>query len=127
MALSRPDITDIAQPFLILVSPLCLRSRQIRFTVFGPAQGWTCRRSRPESAVWAEFESELGGDRHLLTEGSKGFAHELLIRERTVYFGGVEEGDAPFDGFANQRDRLLLVCCRTVAKARRLLSLRAFL
>ena len=30
--------------------------------------------------------------------GSEGFAHEFFVRERAVDFGGVEEGDAAFDG-----------------------------
>jgi hypothetical protein len=45
-----------------------------------------------------ELEPELGGDHHLATEGSEGFAHELLVRERAVRFSGVEERDAAIDG-----------------------------
>jgi hypothetical protein len=47
----------------------------------------------------------------------EGFAYELFVRERTVGFGGIEEGDASFDRRANQRDHLLLVRRRTVPKA----------
>ena len=45
-----------------------------------------------------ELEPELGGDHHLLAEGSEGFAHEFFVRERAIDFGGVEERDAAFDG-----------------------------
>ena len=77
------------------------------------------RLSRPacSPAVGIEFEPELGGDHHLLAEGSEGFAHEFFVRERAVDFGGIEECDAAFDGRPDQRDHLLLVCSRTVAEA----------
>jgi type II intron maturase len=64
-----------------------------------------------------KVEPELGGDHYLLTAGSKGFAHELFVRERTVDFGGVEECDAAFDGQPDHGDHLLLVRSRTVAAA----------
>ena len=48
------------------------------------------------------FEPKLGGDDHLFTEWREGFAHEFFVRERTVDFSGVEEGDAAFDGRPNQ-------------------------
>ena len=49
-------------------------------------------------AVGIEFEPELGGDRHLPTERSEGFAHEFFVRERAVHFSGVKECDAAFHG-----------------------------
>src|SRR5208283_5910840 len=63
------------------------------------------------------IESELGGDDHLATERREGFADEFLVRERAIDFGGIEERDAEFDGFPNQRDHLLLVGSRAVTKA----------
>ena len=33
-----------------------------------------------------------------VAEGSEGFAHEFFVRERTIHFGGVEEGNAAFHG-----------------------------
>ena len=56
-----------------------------------------------------ELEPELGGDDHLLAEGSERLAHQLLVRERAVDLGGVEERDAAFDGRPEERDHLLLV------------------
>ena len=41
--------------------------------------------------------------------GRERLAHQLLVRERAVDLGGVEEGDAALDGRADQRDHLLLV------------------
>src|SRR5215470_687180 len=49
-------------------------------------------------SVGLKFESELGGDHHLLTEGGEGFAHEFFVRERAVNFSCIEECDAAFDG-----------------------------
>src|SRR5262245_13482103 len=49
-------------------------------------------------SVGLKFEPELGGDHHLLAEGSEGFAYELFVCERSVNFSGVEECDAAFDG-----------------------------
>jgi hypothetical protein len=61
------------------------------------------------AGVRINFPSELGGDRHLVTERSEGLAHELFICECTVDFGGVKECDAAFDCRSNQRDPFLLV------------------
>ena len=57
--------------------------------------------------VSAEVEPELGGDDHLPAEGGEGLAHQLLVRERAVDLGGVEERDAAFDGRPEQRSHLL--------------------
>ena len=62
-------------------------------------------------------ESEFGGDDHFVAEGSEGFADEFLVGEGAVDFGGVEEGDALFDGGADDGDHLLLVPGGAVAKA----------
>ena len=56
------------------------------------------------AAVGVEREAELGGDDDLAAERFEGFADEFLVDERAVDLGGVEEGDAPFDGRAEQRD-----------------------
>ena len=64
-----------------------------------------------------DVEAELGGDHHLVAEGRERLAHQLLVRERAVDLGGVEEGDAALDGRPDQRDHLLLVGRRAVAEA----------
>ena len=74
------------------------------------------RRARPLIAA-AQVEPELGGDHHLLAEGSEGLAHEFFVRERAVDLGGVEERDAAFDGRPEQGGHLLLVLGRAVGKA----------
>jgi len=55
---------------------------------------------RPTIEAWEglDVEPELGGNHHLVTKGGKRFAHELLVRERTVDFRRVEERDAARDG-----------------------------
>ena len=65
----------------------------------------------------AQVESKLGGDHHLVTEGSQRFTDEFFVRERAVDFGGIEECDAALNGRAEQRDHLRLVLGRTVRKA----------
>ncbi len=78
----------------------------------------TVQARRTRSVVGAaEVEPELGGDHHLLADGSESFAHEFLVRERAIHFGSVEEGDAALHGGPEQRDHLLLVLGRTVGKA----------
>jgi hypothetical protein len=81
-----------------------------RLDVLGPAV-------QPGRPAAVEGEPELGGDDDLLAHGSQGLADELLVGERAVHLGGVEEGDAEVDGGANERDALLLVDGWAVAVA----------
>lgn len=67
-------------------------------------------------AIRIELKRELSGDHHLITEWRDGFAKELLILKRSVPLGCVEECDATVKRRANQRDALLFVDCRAVAK-----------
>jgi hypothetical protein len=60
-------------------------------------------------SVLMELEPEVGGDHHPIPNGCEGLAHQLLVRERPVRLGGVEEGDAQLRSGAEERDRLLLV------------------
>jgi hypothetical protein len=71
--------------------------------------------SRPFIAL--KVEPELGGDHHLLAEGSKRLAHELFVGVRAVHLGGVEERDAAFHGCTKKSGHLLLVLGRAVRKA----------
>src|SRR5207245_5813871 len=66
-----------------------------------------------------ELEPELRRDHDLIANRGERLADELLVREGPVGFGGVEERDAAFDGQPDERDHLLLVCRRTVAKTHR--------
>src|SRR5207244_5876444 len=72
-----------------------------------------------QSALFAaiELEPELGGDHNLPAEGSEGFAHQLLVREGAVNFGGVEDRDATLHSLADQGDPVLFVHGRAVAEA----------
>ena len=51
-------------------------------------------------------ESELRGDHDLVADGLERLADELLIVERPVHLGGVEEGLAAFDSRPGQVDHL---------------------
>ena len=75
------------------------------------------RLSTPPPCAVLEVEAELGRDHDLVADGRERFADELLVRERTVDLGGVEERDAALDGGADQRDHLLPVGERRVALA----------
>jgi hypothetical protein len=68
-------------------------------------------------AVGVDVEPKLGGDHHLLADGRERLAHQLLVRERTVDFGGVEEGNPEVDGGPNDGDHLLHIAGRSVAEA----------
>src|SRR5438874_16207 len=63
------------------------------------------------------FETELGSDHYFFTERSERFACEFFDRERTVHFSGIEKRHTLFKCRSNQRNHLLLVLGRTVAKA----------
>jgi hypothetical protein len=58
------------------------------------------------AALVVEREAELGGDDDLVAHGGEGFADKLLVDERAVDLGGVEEGDAAVDRGAQQVDHL---------------------
>jgi hypothetical protein len=49
-----------------------------------------------------DFESELGGDHDLITEGNEGLADQFLVGERAVSFGGIEECDTSFESGADE-------------------------
>jgi hypothetical protein len=59
--------------------------------------------------IRTKIESEFGGDRHLPTEGSDGFADQLFVRERTVDLGGIKEGYTAIDGSFEKSGHLLCV------------------
>ena len=62
-------------------------------------------------------KAELGGDDHLVAKRRQRLADHLLVDERAVGFGGVEEGDAAFEGGADQGDRLMAIGGRAEAEA----------
>jgi hypothetical protein len=53
-----------------------------------------------------DFEAELGREDDLVPDRRQGFADQLFVRERTVDFGGVEEGDSCVHGRPEDRDPL---------------------
>ena len=83
------------------------------FDVLGPAvQAHPLRAS-----IRVELEPELGGDDDPAAERSEGLAHQILVRERTVHLGGVEERHATLHGDPQERDHLRPVPRRTVREA----------
>src|SRR5260370_37732900 len=69
------------------------------------------------SGVRINFEPELRCDRHLLPEGSKGFAHQFFVCVRAIYLCRIEERDAALHSGVEKRGHLLLVFRRAVRKA----------
>src|SRR5207249_11461228 len=63
------------------------------------------------------IESELRGNDYLPTERGECFAHEFLVGERAIDFGGVEEADALFHGCTDDVDHLLFVAGWPVSEA----------
>ena len=68
-------------------------------------------------AVAVEGESELGGDHHVVADVGQSLADELLVGERPVDLGSVEEGDAELDRLADDGDAVLLVEVQAVGMA----------
>jgi hypothetical protein len=54
-------------------------------------------------------KSELGCEDHLVSPIGDRLAHQLLVRERPVHVGRVEEVDAKLERVLDRRDRLALV------------------
>jgi hypothetical protein len=64
-------------------------------------------------AASVEVVAELGGDDDVLAERGQRLADQLLIGERAINFGGVEEGDAAGHSRADQRDHGVAIRRRT--------------
>jgi hypothetical protein len=63
-----------------------------------------------------DLTAELRGDDDLALERLERFADELLVRERAVDLGRIEERDAALHGRADELDALLPVRGRAVAE-----------
>src|SRR5512145_1920396 len=53
-------------------------------------------------AVGIQFEPELGGDHHLIADGSQGLAYELFVHKWPIDLSRIKEGYATFYGCADQ-------------------------
>ena len=81
--------------------------------VLGPA---ICS-SAAFAGLEVDVEAELGGDDHLVANRFERLANKLLIDERAVGFGRVEQCHAAVEGRADELDHLLLVGGRAVEGA----------
>jgi hypothetical protein len=68
-------------------------------------------------SVLVKAEAELGGDDNLIADRGERFAEQFFIGEGAVDFRGVEERHAEIDRGADERDSLLIVNGRAIAKA----------
>ena len=66
----------------------------------------------PRAAAGVRHEAELGRQHHLVAAALDGPADELLVGERAVDLGGVDEGDAQFERPVDGADRLGVVGAR---------------
>ncbi len=64
----------------------------------------------------AVTESKLRRDHHLTFERLERLAHELLVGERSVHLGGVEEGDAALHRGADDADHVIARPHRFIAE-----------
>ena len=64
-----------------------------------------------------DIEAEFGRDHDAFAERRQRLAHQLLVGEGSVDFGGVEERHAALDRAADQRDSRLLIDRRTITEA----------
>ena len=64
-----------------------------------------------------QVEAELRRDHDLVADRLERLAHELLVRERPVHLGGVEERHPAFDRGAHHGDHLVPLGERRVALA----------
>jgi hypothetical protein len=133
--LGQPEVFDLAFPDQVPHRPRHVLDRHVRVHAvlvvevdrLDPEPLQRAFRHPPDvlgpavEAAWfpvgTELEPELRGDHHLLPEWLEGFTDELLVRERTVDLGGIEERHAALDRCPDQRDPLLPVRCRTIAEA----------
>ena len=63
-----------------------------------------------------DSEAKFACDLHLVTEWLERFADQLFISIWTIYFGGVVEGDAVFEGRTKGMDALIDVRRRAVVR-----------
>src|SRR6266496_1047288 len=87
------------------------------FSNFFDMFGSTIQLTPPRLVGGSRFEPKFAGNHHLFAHRSERFAYTFFVRERSVNFSCIEERDAKFNRLAKQRDHLLLVLRRTVAKA----------
>ncbi len=62
-----------------------------------------------ERAVVGELDAGFGGDDGLLAAAGEGLAEQLLVDERAVALGGVQQGHAQFQGAVDGGEGLGLV------------------
>ncbi len=83
-----------------------------RLDVLGPAA-----HRRRDARVGLDVKAELGCDHHLIADRRQRLAHQLLIDERTIDLGGVEQGDPALHGGSHQGDHLAPVLGRAIGIA----------
>ena len=65
-------------------------------------------------ALRRNVEPELGGDHHLVADGSQRLSDDLLAKERPVDFGDIEKRNAAVIGRADDPDRFLPIGRRAI-------------
>ena len=75
-----------------------------------PARTYSASPRMPSRSPFvAAHVAELRGEHDLVAPVGDRAADQLLVRERPVHVGGVEEGDAELERAVDRRDRLVLV------------------
>jgi hypothetical protein len=60
------------------------------------------------SSMRIDVKAKLGGDHDLVAERGKCLTNNLLVREGTIHFSGVKEGDAALDRRTDEGNRVFL-------------------
>jgi hypothetical protein len=68
-------------------------------------------------ALWADPESELGGDHHLVAHRHQSLTHQLFVGERPIHLGGVEQRHPTLRGGTQQRYHLAPVSWGAISVA----------
>ena len=55
------------------------------------------------------LDAELGGEKDVVAASLDGLAHQLLVGERSVHVGRVEEGEPEVEGAMDGRDRFHVI------------------
>src|SRR5271167_2323316 len=128
----KPEVLDLPRSDQVLHGPGYILHRYVRVNpmlieqvdVIGPEPFQRCIGDGPDTlrpAVRASrgipvLEAELSGNHDLVTDRRQGFAHDFLIREGAVGFGGIKERHAKFESLTDKRNCLLLFLRRAITK-----------
>ena len=97
---------------MLIVEIDVIHAESLERRITGPAHVLGAAVYAVVGTVVPVFMAELGSEDDLVPPAHDRPADELLVGERTVHVGGVEEVDAEIEGAVNGRDRLRVIAAR---------------